>query len=268
MLGLCNMLYSINLETLDQAEALWEDKHVSGNFEAAIELYEDLYQTASQNRIVLERLSYAYSLKGYHFATTRKEQLGYLETSLEFIEQCLDLNLAYKHAKSNNVLFSDQLTYLGKDDLFCLLFKAQTRGQWAKTRGIGQSLKYVGLLKSMITRVGDIDSNFYYGAVDRYWGAFYANLPQFMGGSYEKSSEYFKQSIEVAPHYVGTYRLFIEDVVIPNKDSVLFDELINQALQFDVALLPLDLRLLNQIEQQKLVIIKQQKASYFKTSSN
>ena len=251
-------------ELLLSADTLWLEKHHPDSFDKAIELYEEIYAISSKNRTVLERLSFAYSLKGYYFAVSKQEQLFLLEESLDYLEQCLDLNTEYVSIKNKDLSFDEELATLGSNDLFCLLFKAQTRGQWAKVRGIGQSLKYVGALRAMISRVESIDSTFYHGAVPRYWGAFYANLPTFMGGSDEKAKDYFQKAINIAPYYLSSYRLFLEDYAIPKRDELLFDQLTSTVLSFDLSTVDKNILFSSQLEQEKVKVIAEQKGRYFK----
>ena len=74
-------VYTFNHELIEQADALWTQRHITENFDKAVDLYEKLYDISSSNRHVLERLSFAYSTKGYYFAKTKQEQLDFLETS-------------------------------------------------------------------------------------------------------------------------------------------------------------------------------------------
>ena len=62
----------------------------------------------------------------------------------------------------------------------------------------------------MIRKVEALKPDFFYGAVPRYWGSFYAIAPSIAGGDMVKSKENFKKSIAMAPESLTTRVLFAE----------------------------------------------------------
>ena len=62
----------------------------------------------------------------------------------------------------------------------------------------------------MINRVGALDKNFFYGAFDRYWGAYYAVAPGFAGGDMDKSIKSFNSAVKTEKNYLGNYVLIAD----------------------------------------------------------
>ena len=97
-----------------------------------------------------------------------------------------------------------------------------------------------------------MDNDYYYGAVDRYWGAYYSGLPSFAGQDLERSQAEFKTSLEISPDYLGTRVLYADYWATKNQDQIaVFDEMIQYVLQVDLDALDPELRPENEAEKLK-----------------
>jgi len=85
-------------------------------------------------------------------------------------------------------------------------------------------------VKAMIERVQALQSDYFYGAANRYWGAFYAIAPSFAGGDLNKSKQNFDQSIKIAPEYLGTKVLYAENYLTKKSLKKEFEEVLNEVL--------------------------------------
>ncbi|MBL7714354.1 MAG: hypothetical protein JNL01_02735 [Bdellovibrionales bacterium] len=131
-----------------------------------------------------------------------------------------------------------------------LYWTAVNLGKWARLSGIGTTLKYKDRIKKMIEKVEALDPGFFFGAVHRYWGTFYAVAPGFAGGDMNKSAERFKKGIEVAPHYLGTRVLYAEAYALKKGDRALFTEELNAVLKAKTSVVA-EIEPENKIEQTK-----------------
>ena len=81
----------------------------------------------------------------------------------------------------------------------------------------------------MINRVGELDKNFFHGAFNRYWGAYYAVAPSFAGGDMDKSIENFRKSIKIEPNYLGNCVLVASYWAVKKGDKKLFQRRAKQS---------------------------------------
>jgi predicted anti-sigma-YlaC factor YlaD len=89
-----------------------------------------------------------------------------------------------------------------------------------------------------MTRVLELDPNFYHGGPHRYFGAFYAVAPDFAGGDLAKSREHYDKSLEIAPYFLGTKILMAENLATKLDDEQMFDKLLEEVLAADLSTVP------------------------------
>ena len=119
-----------------------------------------------------------------------------------------------------------------------------------KIAGIATVLKYKAQIKNMINRVGELDKNFFYGAFDCYWGAYYAVAPGFAGGDMDKSIKSFNNAVKTEKNYLGNYVLIADYWAKKKGDKELFRKNLNKVLKMN----PNKVRAIapeNRIEQRK-----------------
>lgn len=133
----------------------------------------------------------------------------------------------------------DTATAVGKDGVGLMYWYATNLGKWANAHDdISVVLKYKTRIVNLMTRVTDLDNGFFYGAPDRYWGAFYAIAPAFAGGDLDKSYKHFQASLKVAPSYPATYTLMAENYATKKLDEALFKELVQKVIDFPADAMP------------------------------
>lgn len=108
---------------------------------------------------------------------------------------------------------------------------AANLGKWAKFKGLMTTLKHKDKAFKIIGRVLSMDPEFFYGAADRYFGAFYSVAPSYAGGDVDKSKAHFDASIKRAPAYLGTYVLMAENYATKMQDRALFDKTLKFVLE-------------------------------------
>lgn len=133
----------------------------------------------------------------------------------------------------------DTATAVGKDGVGLMYWYATNLGKWANSHDdISVVLKYKDRVVKLMTRVTDLDNSFFYGAPDRYWGAFYAIAPSFAGGDLDKSYKHFQASLKAAPTYPATYTLIAENYATKKLDEALFKELVQKVMDFPADVMP------------------------------
>jgi len=173
------------------------------------------------------------------------------EVGVAWGEKAMATNPEFKkRVIDNGEKIEDVLKYLTKNEIESIYWTASNLGKWGKNSGIATVLKYKTRIKNMINRVGELDSNFFHGAFNRYWGAYYAVAPSFAGGDMDKSIENFRKSIKIEPNYLGNYVLVASYWAVKKGDKKLFKDELNKVLKMN----PLKLKVVgpeNILEQRK-----------------
>jgi TRAP transporter T-component len=155
--------------------------------------------------------------------TKRKEYLDLHNEGVTFAEKAL---AAYSSEFETRVRagtkVEDAVDVIGEKGVAPLYWYATNLGKWSNAMGFATRLKNKDRIFKVITRVADLDSDYFYGAADRYFGAFYAIAPAFAGGDLDKSLEHFKKSTERYPYYLATHVLLAEFYFTKRQDKEAF----------------------------------------------
>lgn len=194
----------------NQAKKFWSARSEKESLVKALKVYEKLANSNMKSREVFTYLS-----RGYYFlADAHTEQIDekkkIWEIGTSWGEKGLALNPQFAQKVKEGEKLEDHLDLLSKEDAPNMYWTAANLGKWAKNSGIATTLKYKNRIRSLVSKVEDLDKNYFYAAPYRYWGAYYAIAPGFAGGDINKSKKYFDKSIKLAPDYLGTYVLYAE----------------------------------------------------------
>ncbi len=105
---------------------------------------------------------------------------------------------------------------------------AMDLGSYARAKGAVEGLKQKDRLVTLMTWVRDRDPRYHFYGADRFFGAYYAAVPEAFGGSLDKSRAHFQAAIDGAPEYTGTYLLMAAFYATKASDRPLFDRLLGQ----------------------------------------
>ncbi len=144
----------------------------------------------------------------------------------------------------------DAAAVLTKDAVPLLYWFDVNLGKWAKFKGISTTLKHKDRIFRVMKRIAELDADYFYGASDRYFGAFYAVAPSFAGGDVEKSRQYFESSTKKAPYYLATHVLIAENYAPKVQDRALYERELKFVLDTPADSLP-DVIPEQQIEKKK-----------------
>ncbi|MBI2519247.1 MAG: hypothetical protein HYV97_02470 [Bdellovibrio sp.] len=217
-----------------KAQAHWGKRHVKEELLKFIDAYETLSKADQNNYKYLVGLCRGYYLfADGHLSDIEEKKLNW-EKGVTFGERAMATNPDFKAkvvAEGGKV--EAALDTLTKNEIESIYWTAVNLGKWGKAAGIATVLKYKTRIKEMITRVGVLDPTFFHGAVERYWGAYYAIAPSFAGGDLNKSESSFKKSLELQKDYLGTYVLYAELYASKKGDRKLFQDKLNYVLKAD-----------------------------------
>ena len=85
-----------------------------------------------------------------------------------------------------------------------LYWYATNLGKWGNAQDITVVLTYKDRIYAIMEQVYKLDTSFFYGAADRYFGAYYAIAPSFAGGDLDRSLQHFDATRKIEPRYLLT----------------------------------------------------------------
>ena len=222
----------------EEADALWAQRSDKAKLKEALALYEKVYQSDPRNRGVAGRLVRGwYFLGDTHEADDAAKEAAW-DTAISWGKKCLAINEQFAAAVASGKSEEESAGLLGADDVPCMYWSASSLGKWARLKGIATLLKHKGTAYAYISRVTELSPGYFYGAADRYWGAYYAALPSFAGQDLNKSAEHFDKSGQRSPEYLGTKVLKAEIWAVKTQNSAAFDSLLSEVLAADASATP------------------------------
>jgi hypothetical protein len=227
-------------------------------YEEAVKLKDDDWQTYGK----LSRACYAPADQWLFFEKdknpqlfldTYKKGLDYAQRGMAAISPDVEKRLAA------GVDLKDAVSLLDKQAIELLYWHATNLGRWANAQDITVVLSYKERIYNIMEMVLRFDPNFFYGAADRYFGAYYSIAPSFAGGDLDKSQSHFTASLKIAPDYASTYILVAEFLAPKKQDEKLFDENVEKVLAMPDAIIP-GMEAETVAEKKKAELLKKRKA--------
>ncbi len=227
-------------KALTKSEVASEMKRAKGFWRKRDSKESLLKSLSSFEKIANSNNSYeamAYLSRGYYLLAdghldNMEEKKRNWEVGISWGEKAMATNPEFKkRVIDNGEKIEDVLKFLNKGQIEAIYWTAVNLGKWGKNSGIATVLKYKAQIKNMINRVGELDKNFFYGAFDRYWGAYYAVAPGFAGGDMDKSIKSFNSAIKTEKNYLGNYVLVASYWATKKGDKELFVKNLNKVLK-------------------------------------
>jgi tetratricopeptide (TPR) repeat protein len=218
-----------------QGDEAWAKRGDQNALLAAIAAWEKASAAKPDDVAVWGKLSRAYYLlaDGFYRKLGDKspEYLETFEKGVAAGERGLAAaNPAFKQHVTSGGSVEDGIKNVGKEGIEPMYWYAVNLGKWARAKGFATTLGNKDKIKAVMTRVLELDPQFFHGAADRYFGAFYAVAPGFAGGDMDKSKEHFEKSLQIAPNYAATKVNMAELYAVKKQDRELFDRLLNEVL--------------------------------------
>lgn len=258
-----------------EAEDHWNQREDREHAEAAIATWERCLQvpTPGDRREdlypVLHRLS-----RGYYFLTDGHirfdDRPDWTEAMLEGFQHGVEyghIALTVSNAEFNRALAYEtpipqavEVTTL--EDLPAMYWYSTNMGKWAVIDGIATILAHKDDIAAIMSRVAELDRQFFFGASDRYFGVYWTKIPI---GAPElgRSRSHFETAIEINPDYLATRVLFAADYATKVQDRELFEEQLNYVLNADVNVIP-EVRQEQEVEQTKAQLLLDNIDEYFR----
>lgn len=216
-------------DTKSDALKLFEKRDDEKSLVEALSKFEKAHAENPSDLDVLTYLSRGYFIYAEYFISKEKDKMANFEKARNFGEKALEMNADYKANKEKDIEKAiDKLTL---KEIAPLFWTAASLGKWSKLNGVMSSLKYKGQILDMISKVGSLKGDFFYGSVPRYWGSFYAVAPSIAGGDMKKSKKNFEQAMQMAPEYLGTKRLYAEYYLVKEEEEKEFKKVLDEVIK-------------------------------------
>lgn len=231
-----------------EAMSLWENRDVQDQLENMLSKLELAHEADKTDREILEMLSQGYFILADHHLTNDDLKKRAYEKGRAWGLKGMELNTAFaEKAKSKSIQKAvDKLT---EQDVPSIYWTLANTGKWSKLNGIFSSLKYKDEILALLGRVEELRPKFYYSAVPRYWGGFYALAPGIAGGDMNKSKKKFHEAMDNSPEYLGTKVLYAEIYLVKKEDKAGFEKVLKEVIAAEPG--PVELQPENRMEKRK-----------------
>lgn len=226
-----SLFFSLTLAQANvKSDALksWAKRDDQQSLETALKQFEEALKENSKDIETLTYLARGYFLHAEYFMTKDDDKKESFKKAKSFGEAALRLNPEFKKLEKKNI--EEAIDKLTMKEIAPLYWTAASIGKWARLEGIFKSLGYKNQIISSINKVEKLQPDFFYAAVPRYWGGFYAIAPGIAGGDMDKSKENFKKSMEKAPEYLGTKTLYAELYHVKKGNKKEFKALLEEVI--------------------------------------
>jgi hypothetical protein len=213
---------------VEEALKKWQKRDDQTSLQEALTKFETIHSSNPQDLEVLTYLTRGYFTLAELHLTKDDEKKKTYEKARRFGETGMALNPDYKKLADDDI--EKAIDKLTEKEVPVLFWSAASLGKWAKLNGVMSSLKFKGQILSMIRRVEKLKPDFYFGAVPRYWGGFYAVAPSIAGGDMDKSKDNFKKAMAVAPEYLGTKVLYAELYLVKKDEEKDFKKVLQEVI--------------------------------------
>lgn len=228
---------------MTEAMGHWEKRDDKAALSQAIATWEKVVAKDAKHAEALVWLSRAnYFLADGFMAlegAPKEEEFVVYQKGVDYGERALlVLDPKFGEQMRAEAKFEDAIASIGKPAIPAAYWYAVNLGRFASKQGLSQRLFYKDKLKATMERIMELDSNFYHGAADRYFGAFFSILPSIAGKDLDKSAVHFKKSIELAPAYLGTKVVQAQFLSVELDDEDMFRQLLKEVMDADANALP------------------------------
>lgn len=207
-------------------DAAWELRLDRAQLELAIQKWDEAIKTKDDDWETYAKLARATYLLADGWLFFEKDQpngqaayLAMHERGYTYAERGMAAQSPdYEKRRMAGTKIDDAVKVIGRNGVSLVYWYATNLGKWAKEKGFTTVLENKDRIFKLVSRVYEVGPDYFYGAADRYFGAFYAVAPKFAGGDVMKSYEHFQASLKAAPSYLGTYVL-IAELYAPLEDS-------------------------------------------------
>lgn len=227
---------SLLANDVSKVAELYKQRASKEKLDECISLCEKILATGA-NREVAVYLAKAYYFKA-EAVTDNSTRVDLFDKGVKAGEVALNTIERYSKPLSEKQKEEAVLKNLTKDDMDALYWTAANLARYGKYASFTKKLAVKSRVRYFWDRIMEIDPDYNYGGVYRFFGGYYALVPSITGEQDPvKSKEMFDKGVASAPHYLETKVLYAEAYCTHGKvkNTELFRELLNEVLAADVS---------------------------------
>ncbi len=221
----------------NDADKLWKQRDDPQKARQALALYRRAFAADPTNVEIGTRLARAFHFVGYYVETDPARQDSLFLQGVEAGERVLALNPSFQATYRKTTDEARALAVLDISWINPIYWTGMNYDHWMS--GQGRWVRYGNKrrVEAYMTRVKELDPNFFYGAVPRYFGV----LPTQGRAPFvhiEDAKQEFDRALELAPNFFGNQRTYAETYAVKKKDRGLFRKLLEQVINGNPNALP------------------------------
>ncbi|GMV40692.1 MAG: hypothetical protein AMXMBFR64_24080 [Myxococcales bacterium] len=237
-----------------EGEAHWAKRSDPAELRKAIEAWDRAVQIDPSNTDLMVRLSRAWYFLGdghLRFDEEKKaDMLAAFEKGTYWAEVALrGKNAEFRKRVCASEPFDKALKVVDKKSVPALYWYATNLGKWGLASSLINVLENKDKVAAMIGAARKLDPTYFYGAPDRYFGAYYTKIP-FPNGDPKRSKKHFQRALKIEPNYFATRVLMAEMLAPKLKDRAMFEEQLQFVINAKPDVIP-ELQAEQEIEQRK-----------------
>ncbi len=224
---------------VEKIAELYKQRANKEKLDECISLCEKILATGA-NREVAVYLAKAYYFKAEGI-TDNSTRVDIFDKGVKAGELALNTIERYSKPMAEKQKEEQVLKNLTKDDMDALYWTAANLARYGKYASFTKKLAVKSRIRYFWDRIMEIDPDYNYGGVYRFFGGYYALVPSITGEQDPaKSKEMFEKGVASAPYYLETKVLYAEAYCTHSKvkNIELFRQLLNEVLTADVSAYP------------------------------
>ncbi len=190
-----------------QADGAFDRRHTREGTQEAIDLYEAALAEdpdRPDGKAMRVRLAVLYYGLAYYFDRdeSKKHKMGiYLKGKDHAFEAIMRTNPDFRAAIEGGERIQDAIRFLVADDVDAAYWCALDWAKWGEQKGILRVAMDIPKVRGLNEKILELGEDYYNGAVHRFFGAFFVEIPQFAGQDFDRARMHFERGMELAPHW-------------------------------------------------------------------
>ncbi|MEK7486218.1 MAG: TRAP transporter TatT component family protein [Planctomycetota bacterium] len=214
---------------MNKGNTAFAEKHLAEKNQEALTAFENAYTIQKDDPTLYEKLirCYYYSAMYHGEQKTKEERIRLLATGKQYGIEGLKLNPQMKQAIEAEKSWDEIASLARRSDVPAMYWLGICWGRWGEIKGITTVAFDIGKVKTLMTKVLELDDSYGSGGADRFFGVFYMEIPN---GSPEKAREHFEKAIQLSPDFLQNYILFAQYYCVKKEEQDLFVEMCKEIL--------------------------------------
>lgn len=220
-----------------EADGAFDKRHTREGTEEAIALYEEALAAEPDRpdgKAMRVRLAVLYYGLAYYFDRTesKKHKMAiYLLGKDHAFEAVMRTNPEFKAAIDDGERVQDAIRFLVANDVDAAYWCALNWARWGEQKGILRVAMDIPKVRGFNEKILELGEDYYYGAVHRFFGAFFVEIPQFAGQDFDRARMHFERGVELAPDWTENQVNYAWYYARRRGDREMYERLLREVIE-------------------------------------